>query len=569
MQVSSTSSGTSSGGPSSVPLIQPPMDEERRAVFRELLLQYEVDSPSVSKKVWEERWEESWFLGMPRPGMAHESETTRLSGANGASVAVTSVEGRSAADTLHLGVEEGWQVEVPFSGGLRIARTEHGAYAVYFTGSDVTRTYAADGTYSEAAGDLTDPDAGRIFVSNGYETLQGGAGNDTFLVYGVCRSVHTGEGDNTVIIKGGLSGAYRTDEAMLVTGNGNNAITVEGTLNGAVELGDGNNIVSVEGMGLGSTLRTGSGDNSISVSRMAHARLTLGDGDNFVSVDSMHNASIDTGNGNSIFSVQEMTGQSYISMIHTVAPASDSAKRTLHIGSMSDNSSVYLVRGDNTVHVGSMTEKALVSQWFGSMAFSADHLGGSASVFCLTDRTSVSVNNMSGQAKLRVHGDSSVNVGAMSESASMFISSLAGGFKWNVDSKGYVTPGTGPCTAEVVVGLMRDRASAALIGAGHLAAVGELRDRAALNLSQGRSTVVVGEAGEDTSLNVKEENLSVIEGLDQGQRDAVEALLARWQDARNEAELPATGKDLWASLTGKAALSEALSQRLALLLTRN
>ena len=520
------------------------------------------------------------------------TETTRVTGANGAAVAVTQRGGAvaSASFTLHLGEEGGPRTDVDFSGNLRVGRTEDGLYAVYFMDDDVTRTYAEDGSFTEVSGDRTDADAGRIFISTtANDTLRGGGGNDTFLVYGSSASVNTGEGDNTVIVKYGTLLGRPASCCALTTGNGNNTVTVEGIWSGAMALGDGNNTVSLRAMGSKSTLTTGNGDNAIAVDCMKGGTLTLGDGGNRVTVGAMEGfyPRIVTGNGDSALSIGKMDGHANIGGTH---PASDSARRTisigsmsghgsihlgfgtntLSVGSMSGNSSVHCESGMNTMDIGSMDGEASIGQWAGEMTCNIGRMTGSAKAYCRAERTSLTIRNMDGDAYASVAGKSSVRVEEMAGAAHMAISDLPGGLLLPFD------PATGapvpyePCTSEVFIREMRDTAALSLAGSGHTVAVAGMRDDAAIEMAESTENsgvdVFIGEADETATLPGGNAAVRVLSELEPEELDAVKTMLAGWRAEREAAGLPAASRDLWASLHGDDGKEEELLRRVAMLL---
>ena len=534
----------------------PRLSDEQRIAQRNALI-------AQCKPVSEEDLPESWKVssGYTSPGKDKAPETTVLSGANDASVAVTRhpAEGATSPSyTLRLGGEDS-QLNVEFGGNLRIAKGEDGLYSVYFSDSNVTRTYAEDGSFTEISGDTTDADGSRIFVSTTPgETMQGGSGNDTFLVYGSCSHINTGEGDNTVILKNASSLA-RSDPS-LTTGDGNNTITVEGAFSGTMSLGNGDNTVSI------GTL-TGT--------------LSLGDGRNHVTIDSMNKgfggalASISTGNGDSHFSIKKMGNGASISNLFTTSSESsvaESARRTFAIGSMSDQASISLHSGTNSLDIGSMQDGASVSQLFGDMNLNIQQMSGYAKAFCLSDRTSVTVRNMSGDTQLSVAGQSSVQIEEMAGSANVSVSDRPGGFLLLDPETGQLA-GYESRPAEVYIGTMKDSTALSLIGSGHTAAIASIQDDAlidSLNSSADSGTnIIIANADDASSFPAENVTVHILSELTQEQLESVEALLVEWRREREEAGLPATKQDLWASLNGEVSAEEEMAQRIALLLSWN
>jgi hypothetical protein len=451
-----------------------------------------------------------------------ESETTRIAGANGASVAVTqhpATEYGALPYTLHLGEGSG-QLDIELSGNARIGKTEDGLYSVYFSNGDVTRTYAADGSFTETSGDQTNADAGRIFISTTNENLQGSSGNDTFLVY-AGGSITTGEGDNTVILKSSYA------HNAVTTGNGTNRITCANNYLGTMLLGDGENIVSVgtmAGMGL---VSVGTGDSSISIEKMTGGKISsLGGG--------------------------------------------EESERAISIGSMSGSSKVFLTKGKNTVDIGGMSGTADVFLFDGEAALSVGHVSESAAITCSARKSSVAIRHMGGNARLETGGKASVRVDSMAGSATMNVTGGPGYLQMlNVDENGLPIKPKDYGTSEVYIGEMRDSATLSFAGSGHMIAIAAMHDDAALDWlfpEESDSSVVVGKADGTAELPRDTEGLYVLSELEQKDMEAVKAALAEWRREREEAGLSATRQDLWASLHGEVSKEEELMARVALLM---
>ena len=484
-----------------------------------------------------------------RPIYEPEPGTTKISTANGIHVSVTQHPWQSMDDnryTLQLG-EEGSEISVDFSDSLRIGKTEDGLYAVYFSDDNVTRTYAPDGSFTETAGDRTDADAGRLFISTTRgETLQGGNGNDTFYLYGSDTTLDTGAGDNTVVVKRGVTSLQGGSCSSLTTGDGNN------TISAALFSG---------------TMTVGNGDNSISIGHLSGG-MALGHGRNHVVVDTMAHAIIEPGNGDSTFTIGNMGIMSHIS-----SRGATEARRTFNIGAMVGRSFIGLGGGSNTYNIGRMEGAPSISQYSGSMDATIDSMSGSASVGSNAGRASVYVRSMTNHAEVSVCGNSSVRVGEMSGSSNVLIYNWTAGdpsLVWDPKTGMLLSEKTG--SSEVFIGKMRDSAKLAITGPNHLAAIGAMLDEAVLDLNRKEnpiSNVFIGTAEGTVKLPRESRYAQVLAELGPEGLEAVKATLAEWSRKREEGGLPAARQDLWASLHGETGKEEELMERMALLMSWN
>lgn len=108
---------------------------------------------------------------------------------------------------------------VDFTADIRAGLSSDGSLSVFFSELNKTRTYVADGSYTEADGDLLDPDADSIYVTTGNSTVNGGNGNNLFFLYGDNNTVNGGSGNDDVRIAAGVSGA------IFNTGGGNDKVS--------------------------------------------------------------------------------------------------------------------------------------------------------------------------------------------------------------------------------------------------------------------------------------------------------------------------------------------------------
>ena len=236
--------------------------------------------------------------------------------------AAETAEGENAAPTYHavLNGKDGSSFTLNFSGSVSIAASEDGLWSVYHADLGVTRLYGSDGSYTETAGNMLDPDGDIIVISTGADELTLGDGDNLVFALGDDAVITAGNGDNTVHVAGsnvsvttgdGDDHIIVTDDAegaTISTGNGNDSLKAENLHGATVDLGDGDNTLQAGSitasdisMGNGKNVITGSGENCTAID---NSRVSLGDGDNFILVTEMRdNAYIKAGKGNNIIHV--------------------------------------------------------------------------------------------------------------------------------------------------------------------------------------------------------------------------------------------------------------------------
>lgn len=201
---------------------------------------------------------------------------------------------------------DGAEFKLDIRENVRVTQTKDG-HAVFYESTNITRVYAADGTYTEVAGDSAGEDADSVYALVAKNsTLSTGNGNNTILVCGSGAHVSAGNGNNTIFIN--------SDGAQVSAGNGNNAIIASNLRDAVIDLGEGNNTVETQEI-YNTKLTLGDGNNNISVEVITgDSRISAGNGNNTIKGYSLgmwgeHNtASIALGNGNNRVELYEARG---------------------------------------------------------------------------------------------------------------------------------------------------------------------------------------------------------------------------------------------------------------------
>ena len=238
--------------------------------------------------------------------------------------ATEAAEGEDTAPTYHavLNGKDGNGFTLNFSGTVSIAAGEDGFWSVYHADLGVTRLYGSDGSYTETAGNLLDPDGDIIVISTGADELTLGDGDNLVFALGDDAVIAAGNGDNTVHVAGSnvsvttgdgddrIIVADDAEGATISTGNGNDSLKTDNLRGATVDLGDGDNTLQAGSitasdisMGNGKNVITGSGENCTAIDG---SRLSLGDGDNILRIG-LSGTILNLGQGNNVIILEEMT----------------------------------------------------------------------------------------------------------------------------------------------------------------------------------------------------------------------------------------------------------------------
>ena len=178
-----------------------------------------------------------------RPDAETAAQAPLVSGESASGVrvdisAAEAAEGEGTAPAYHavLNGKDGSSFTLNFSGSVSIAAGEDGLWSVYHADLGVTRLYGSDGSYTETAGNMLDPDGDIIMISTGADEIS------------------LGDGDNLVFALG--------DDAVITAGNGDNTVHVAGS-NVSVTTGDGDDHIIVTDDAEGATISTGNGNDSL------------------------------------------------------------------------------------------------------------------------------------------------------------------------------------------------------------------------------------------------------------------------------------------------------------------
>ena len=162
----------------------------------------------------------------------------------------------------------GNRLRVKFTGDITSALNADGTRSVYFSETNTTRTYGADGSYAEAEGTLLAADADAVHISTGGNTLVTGNGNNLIFVYGDKATIQAGAGNDDIRLAGGVN-AVTID-----TGDGGDAVSGSIAYDLDVALNSGNNTVNVQTL-VGGNITAGNGNNVLTISAANAASITL------------------------------------------------------------------------------------------------------------------------------------------------------------------------------------------------------------------------------------------------------------------------------------------------------
>jgi hypothetical protein len=310
---------------------------------------------------------------------------------------------------------EGGSVSVEFTGDIKAGKNSAGNLSVYFHNTGVTRTYSADGGYTEEQGYLLADDAdSSIIINTSGSHVTAGNGNNLIFVYGDNSSIRGGEGNDDIRLASGLSNVKidtgaGDDSVSVITAynniNGATAYNMELTLNsgnnnvflggmngrggmigGSITAGNGDNNLNISGAA-GTVINLGDGDNRLNISEAAGTAITLGDGDNrYKGYALSQGASLALGDGSNSVDIYEV-GQA-----QTVSRSRDASSATLSLGN-----------GDNQVKVSKIQSGSEASAENGANTFDISEIASGSAL-----------NVGNGDNKLgitEVEGNSSVNIG--------------------------------------------------------------------------------------------------------------------------------------------------------------
>ncbi|MBQ3727280.1 MAG: hypothetical protein II902_09490, partial [Selenomonadaceae bacterium] len=137
-------------------------------------------------------------------------------------------------------------------------------------------------------------------------TIRSGEGNDTIISGGYYSSINAGDGNNSITISNNQGGNS------IVAGSKNDFVNVaEGSYNNYIKIGAGNN--TVEALGLYNSVIGGDGDSRVSI---GSGYVKLGDGNgNEISLGASGGSSVISGSGDDTINFAEAKGNVYHSFI--------------------------------------------------------------------------------------------------------------------------------------------------------------------------------------------------------------------------------------------------------------
>ena len=208
-------------------------------------------------------------------------------------------------------------LNLSFADSVFVQETEDGRTSVYFKESDTTRYYAADGSYTEEAGNLLRSDADSIII-NVSGDVQVSGGNNLIFNWADDVSISTGSGNDSIVL------AEKANNVTISTGGGNDSVSGGEVANSRIDLG--------------------SGDNELHLLRAKDSSISVSDGNTTISHNSLlvTKSAFDSAAGGGLFAPMP-TGQAKFNFFEL------------------DNSSLSLGKGAHNVTLGSVFNGSTVS----------------------------------------------------------------------------------------------------------------------------------------------------------------------------------------------------------------
>lgn len=353
-------------------------------------------------------------------GSPNHNSVLSASTADGALATVArKADGDGSTYTISIGTTGSNGFSMDFRGDISISKDADGAYSVYNRDTDMTYTFAADGSRTETDGWAGQADADSIYVNVSGQTMTTGNGNNTVFVYGHGATIEGGSGNDTVILNNGLT------DVTIKTGDGNDQVIASGQIKNAhINVGEGDNQVSIGSMS-GGSIMAGNGDNSLKASSLTHeASVVMGDGDNSLSVTyvgTSHNvlqqrgsASITLGNGDNYLKGYAIENLSSVAL--------GNGNNRMDFYEVSDSSAVSFGNGDNRVEIYEIEHNASVSFGNGNNTLQLYELEDNASLSFGNGHNRMRVYETTGNAALSFgDGDNRLQMyGALDNSAITF-----------------------------------------------------------------------------------------------------------------------------------------------------
>ena len=288
--------------------------------------------------------------------------------------ATEAAEGDDTAPAYHavLNGKDGSSFTLNFSGSVSIAAGEGGLWSVYHADLGVTRLYGSDGSYTDTAGNMLDPDGDIIMISTGADEISLGDGDNLVFALGDDAVITAGNGTNEIVLG-------KSHGSSILMGDGDNLLSLSEAKNSLIMLGDGSNDISIHGIATGdstlsqSYLSWGKGDTTLVLGSNSMSSIVGGDGDNDIAIGILSNGNLVLGHGDNDVSVTLMNGNSgvtagdgqnnfYIArMENTAAAIAGNGNNSFFVTTMQDSSGLTVGDGDNFILVTEMLDNASIT----------------------------------------------------------------------------------------------------------------------------------------------------------------------------------------------------------------
>lgn len=241
----------------------------------------------------------------------------------------------------------GNSVNVEFTGDMKSALTADGNRSVYFFDTNTTRTYGTDGSYIDAEGDHIAADADSIFISTSGSNISTGNGNNLVFVYGDNTSIQGGSGNDDIRIAANLS------NVKIDTGSGDDTVSGSRVYGLELNLNEGSNTVSFSASVVGGSITTGDGSNNLTISTASDVAVSLGDGQNTYTGGYLtNNSSLTIGDGDNTVNVRQVGAtETYRSAGSSATITLGNGDNNVEIYGMHNGSQVAAANGNNSINI--------------------------------------------------------------------------------------------------------------------------------------------------------------------------------------------------------------------------
>lgn len=423
-----------------------------------------------------------------KPQQATTADGTQVTVGNASAGASGETEpAENPAYTVNLKNADGSEFNLEFSGDVRITRSAD-ATSVYFSDTNKTRLYTADGTFSEIDGYFGDENANSIYVSTrDGSSFTAGNGDNLFFVYGDNTSIEGGSGNDTVVITEGTEGH------VINTGEGNDKVTGKNLDNSSINLGGGNNTLDL-GLVSNSTIAAGDGHNTLKTGALNNTAMVLGSGNNAITVSSLYNdSSIVAGDGNNTLQCNALgRTESVFGPASSANVLFGSGDNNVKIYEMLHQSALGMGNGNNTVDIYELEQQSSLIMGDGNNNVKIYETEGSSTVAIGNGNNRINIYELEGQSSLTIGGgNNTLKIYETENSSSVTVGNGNNSMQLYAMLQASVVSAGGGNNSINVYEVLHD--STLTAGDGHNAlTVGNIKDNASVAFGNGDNDILIG-----------------------------------------------------------------------------